>query len=106
LAYDGGHEHAAQIIAGGPKILDLPLVELYKVPTCGWLLSVLRSYSRHQFQYRPFGDDIYSVSRSCANLNTHGLDGNLEELLEVVAGSSPEIVVSKLGDLNFANSVR
>ena len=88
------------------KVSDLPLADLLKVPTCGWMLSIFRSYSRHRFEFRPSGDEKYSVARSCASLHTHGLDGTIEELVEIVEGSSVEEVISYFGELSFGNSVR
>jgi hypothetical protein len=86
LSRQGGHEEVHKALEIGPNIIELPIGDLLKVTTCGWLLSVLRSHSKHQFQYRSSGDPHFSVDRTCSALSGHGLDGNLGELLEVVGG--------------------
>ena len=106
LASQANQTSVVDWLSSSKKISDLPLAELQRVPTCGWLLSILRSYTRHKFQFRPSGDEKYSVSRSCANLNLHGLDGTLAELAEVIMGSSIDEVISHFGAISFGDTMR
>jgi ankyrin repeat protein len=106
LAHLGNHTAAAEALLTIDRISNLPIPSLLKVPTCGWMLSIFRSYSRHQNYYRPSGDNDFSVAKSCAGLNAHGLDGTLEEIVEIVLGSSVEEVIGHFGELSFGNKVR
>lgn len=106
LAGQANHSSVVEYLSSTGKFSDLPLPELLKIPTCGWMLSILRSYSRHRFEFRPSGDEKYSVARSCSSLHTHDLDGTIEELVEIVEASSVEEVFSYLGEISFGNAVR
>jgi hypothetical protein len=106
LAEQSNHQKIVLHLSSFVKISSLPIPDLLRVPVCGWLLSIFRAYSRHVHQFKPSGDDTYSVSLSCTHLNSHGLDGNMEELFEIVRASSIEEVMPYFGDMNFGNRVR
>ena len=88
------------------NISSLPLKNLLSVPVCGWMLSILRSHSKHKHRFHSSGDQYFSVSKSCPMLARHGLDGSILEIIDVVLGSSIDEVMNKFDELNFANRIR
>lgn len=116
LALNSGFSEAAAAVRQGPTIMSLPLHQLVQVPTCGWLLSVLRAprgtgvypfkepSTYHQATVvaasQPRG--LPTLSNSCGVLTTHGLNHHLGDLLYIVSTSGIEDVVNHLGiDDNF-----
>lgn len=52
LALTSGFNAAAEAVKTGPTIMSLPIDDVLQIPTCGWVLSVLRA---------PRGTGIYTV---------------------------------------------
>ena len=111
LALNSGFSEAAAAVRKGPTIMDLPLDQLVQVPTCGWLLSVLRSprgtgvypfkepSTYHQATVvaasQPRG--LPTLSNSCSILTANGLNHHLGDLLYIVGTSTVEEVVAHMG---------
>ena len=118
LALNSGFPEAAAAIHAGPTIMSAHIDSIVQVPTCGWLLSVLRA---------PMGTGIYplsepsayhqasaiatsktftvrpTIANSCRKLGESGLNYHLGDLLYIVNISSVREVVDHLGlEDNFA----
>jgi ankyrin repeat protein len=118
LALNSGFPEAAAAIRAGPTIMSAPIDRVVQVPTCGWLLSILRA---------PMGTGIYplsepsayhqasaiatskafttrpNIANSCRKLGDSGLNFHLGDLLYIVNTSSVDEVVTHLGlEDNFA----
>jgi ankyrin repeat protein len=111
LALNSGFSEAAAAVRTGPTIMNLPLEQLVQVPTCGWLLSVLRAprgtgmypfkepSTYHQATVvaasQPRG--LPTLSNSCTVLTANGLNHHLGDLLYILSTSVVEDVVAYLG---------
>lgn len=115
LAVNAGFIDAANAIKRGPTIMSLDIPELAYVPTCGWLLSVLRApkgtgiFYHTKKQYRHDSDEIigiYNIANSCRILTKHGLDDSLHDLIALLKYTAIDDVVDHLGITIYAAKVR
>ena len=118
LAVNAGYIEAANTIKRGPTIMTLDIPELLYVPTCGWLLSVLRApkgtgifyhtkkYYRHDSDELGSGQMGYNIANACRVLTKHGLDDSLHDLITLLKYAAVEEVVDRLGISTYAAKVR
>ena len=118
LAVNAGYIEAANTIKKGPTIMSLDIPELLYVPTCGWLLSVLRApkgtgiFYHTKKYYRHDSDELgssqigYSIANTCRILSKHGLDDSLHDLLTLLKYTAVDDIVDHLGINMYAAKVR
>jgi ankyrin repeat protein len=114
LALNSGFSEAAAAIRRGPTIitdLQMDIDSLVQVPTCGWVLSVLRAprgtgvyplkepstYHQATVVAAHQHTDYPTLGNSCGKLHANGLAHHLGDLLYIVHTSSVAEVVSHLG---------